>query len=137
MRDIIFAGMNTKFYTSTNWLPWLLIAMILSSVFFGLVSETWLLLVLIALSFLPMMIVKLTLSSYFLVDNFEVKYCYDRKAGRNTSFSIPISDIQSVQRLGKSVVLHYNKGEVFNTRVHESEAFVAELTKYNPDIEVS
>lgn len=128
--------MNTKFYTSTNWLPWLLIGMVLSSIFFSLISEMWLLVFLILISFLPMFIVRLTLSSYFLVDNFEVKYCYDRRAGRNTSFSIPISDIESVQRIGKSVVLNYNNGEVFNTRVHEATAFVTELKKYNPDIEL-
>lgn len=128
--------MNTKFYTSTNWLPWLLIGMVLSSIFFSLISEMWILVLLILISFLPMLIVRLTLSSYFLVDNFEVKYCYDRRAGRSTSFSIPISDIESVQRIGKSVVLNYNNGEVFNTRVHEAAAFVTELKKYNPDIEL-
>jgi hypothetical protein len=134
VRDIIFAFMNTKFYASTNWLPWLLIAFILSSIFLGLISEIWLLMTLIALSFLPMIIVRLTLNGYFLVDNFEVKYCYDRRAGRKISFSIPLSDIQSVQRLGKSVVINYDKGEVFNTRIHQSEAFMAELLKYNPEI---
>ena len=128
--------MNTKFYTSTNWLPWMIIGVILSSIFLGFISDIWLQVLLVVLSFFPMIVVRLTLQGYFIVDNFELRYCYDRKKGRQTSFSLPISDISDVKRVGKSVVIHYDKGEVYSSRVHESEAFVHELTKYNPKIEI-
>ena len=126
--------MDTKFYTSTNWAPWLGLGFVLSSIFFGVVSNNWWLSFLVFLSFLPAIVVAFTLRGYYLVDNLQVKYCYDRKKGRQTSFSIPISDITEVKRVGKTVVLHYDRGEVYNTRVHEAEAFVAALLKYNPKI---
>ena len=126
--------MDTKFYTSTNWAPWLGLGFVLSSIFFGVVSNNWLLSFLVFLSFLPAIVVAFTLRGYYLVDNLQVKYCYDRKNGRQTSFSIPISDITEVKRVGKTVVFHYDRGEVYNTRIHEAEAFVAALLKYNPKI---
>ncbi len=126
--------MDTKFYTSTNWAPWLGLGFVLSSIFFGTVSNNWLLSFFVFLSFLPALIVAFTLRGYYLVDNLQVKYCYDRKNGRQTSFSIPISDITQVNRVGKTVILHYDRGEVYNTRVHQAEAFVAALLKYNPKI---
>ena len=126
--------MDTKFYTSTNWAPWLGLGFVLSSIFFGVVSNNWWLSFLVFLSFLPAIVVAFTLRGYYLVDNLQVKYCYDRKKGRQTSFSIPISDITEVKRVGKTVVLHYDRGEVYNTRIHEAEAFVAALLKYNPKI---
>lgn len=126
--------MDTKFYTSTNWAPWLGLGFVLSSIFFGVVSNNWLLSFLVFLSFLPAIVVAFTLRGYYLVDNLQVKYCYDRKNGRQTSFSIPISDITEVNRVGKTVVFHYDRGEVYNTRIHEAEAFVAALLKYNPKI---
>ena len=128
--------MDTKFYTSTNWAPWLGLGFVLSSIFFGVVSNNWLLSFLVFLSFLPAIVVAFTLRGYYLVDNLQVKYCYDRKNGRQTSFSIPISDITEVNRVGKTVVFHYDRGEVYNTRIHEAEAFVAALLKYNPKINV-
>ena len=126
--------MDTKFYTSTNWAPWLGLGFVLSSIFFGVVSNNWWLSFFVFLSFLPAIIVAFTLRGYYLVDNLQVKYCYDRKSGRQTSFSIPISDITQVKRVGKTVVLHYDRGEVYNTRVHQAEAFVSALLKYNPKI---
>lgn len=126
--------MDTKFYTSTNWAPWLGLGFVLSSIFFGVVSNNWLLSFLVFLSFLPAIVVAFTLRGYYLVDNLQVKYCYDRKKGHQTSFSIPISDITEVKRVGKTVVFHYDRGEVYNTRIHQAEAFVAALLKYNPKI---
>ena len=126
--------MDTKFYTSTNWAPWLGLGFVLSSIFFGVVSNNWWLSFFVFLSFLPAIIVAFTLRGYYLVDNLQVKYCYDRKYGRQTSFSIPISDITQVKRVGKTVVFHYDRGEVYNTRIHQAEAFVAALLKFNPKI---
>lgn len=126
--------MENKFYTSTNWAPWLGLGFLLSMLIFGTVSSVWLMCVLVILSFLPALIVRLTLKGYFVVDNFQVKYCYDRKNGRGTSFSIPMSDIQEVKRVGKSTLIQYDRGKTLHTRVHESEAFVNLLLKYNPRI---
>jgi hypothetical protein len=128
--------MDTKFYTSTNWAPWLGVGFVLSTLFFGIISDVWILSTMVALSFLPAFIVWLTLSGYFVVDNLEVKYCYDRKSGRATSFSIPMKDITEVKRLGKSVVIYYDQGESYESRIQQSEAFVAALLKFNPKIEV-
>lgn len=128
--------MDTKFYTSTNWAPWLGAGFILSTIFFGVISNMWLLTFMVALSFLPALIVWLTLGGYFLVDNLEVKYCYDRKRGRATSFSIPLNDITEVKRIGRSVVIYYDKSESYSSRIHQSEAFVAALLKFNPTIKV-
>lgn len=128
--------MDTKFYTSTNWAPWLGAGFILTTIFFGIISDTWMLSLLVTLSFLPALIVWLTLGGYFLVDNLDVKYCYDRKNGRKISFSIPLNDITEVKRIGKSVVIHYDKDETYSSRIHQSEAFVAALLKYNPKIKV-
>ncbi len=128
--------MDTKFYTSTNWAPWLGAGFILSTIFFGVISNMWLLTFMVALSFLPALIVWLTLGGYFLVDNLEVKYCYDRKRGRATSFSIPLNDITEVKRIGRSVVIYYDKSESYSSRIHQSAAFVAALLKFNPTIKV-
>jgi hypothetical protein len=136
IEDIIFATMDTKFYTSTNWAPWLGAGFILSTIFFGLISDVWLLSFLVALSFLPALIVWLTLGGYFLVDNLELKYCYDRKSGQTTSFSIPLNDITAVKYIGKSVVIYYDKNDSYSSRIHQSAAFVAALLKFNPKIEV-
>jgi hypothetical protein len=128
--------MDTKFYTSTNWAPWLGAGFILSTLFFGIISDMWILSGMVALSFLPALIVRLTLGGYFWVDNLDVKYCYDRKSGRFTSFSIPLNDITAVKRIGKSVVIYYDRGESYSSRIHQSEAFVAALLKFNPKIEL-
>ncbi len=126
--------MENKFYTSTNWAPWLGLGFLLSFIFFGTIGDAWLMILLAILSFLPALIVRLTLRGYFLVDNFQVKYCYDRKNGRGTSFSMPISDIHEVKRVGKSILIHHDGGKKLHTRVHQSEAFVNLLLKYNPRI---
>ena len=129
--------MEKKFYTSTNWAPWLGLGFLLSTIFFGTVDNSWLMALLIVLSFLPALIVYLTLNGYYMLDNFQLKYCYDRKNGRGTSFSLPISDIKEVKRNGKSILIGYDGGKTLNTRVHESEAFVQLLLKYNPKIKLT
>lgn len=128
--------MDTKFYTSTNWAPWLGLGFGLSIFFLGIVSDTWTLALLVFLSFLPSLIVAFTLRGYYLVDNIQVKYCYDRWKSTRLSFSIPITEIKGIKRIGKTVVIYYSKEGVYNTRIHESEAFVAALLKYNPSINV-
>jgi hypothetical protein len=128
--------MEKKFYTSTNWAPWLGLGFLLSTIFFGTLDNGWLTFLLVLLSFLPAFIVSLTLRGYYLVDNFQVKYCYDRKNGRGTSFSIPISDIEAVTRQNKSVLIQYDKGKSRHTRIHEAEAFVSLLLKYKPQIKI-
>jgi hypothetical protein len=128
--------MENKFYTSTNWAPWLGLGFLLSTIFFGTINDTWLMVLLVILSFLPALMVKLTLKGYFLVNNFQVKYCYDRQHERSVSFSIPIVDIISVKRIGKSVLINHTVDKTSYTRVHEAETFVNLLLKYNPRITI-
>ncbi len=128
--------MDTKFYTSTNWAPWLGGAFLITTLIFGFVSNPWVLAILVILCFLPALVVSLTLKGYFVVDNLSVKYCYDRKNGVKTNFTIPLNDISKVKRIGKSVVIYYNRGESYSSRVHQSEDFVNTLTRLNPHIKV-
>jgi hypothetical protein len=126
--------MEKKFYTSTNWAPWLGFGFLLSTFFFSYITDTWLMILLVVLGFLPAFIVHLTLRGYFVMDNFLLRFCYDRKEGRGVSYSIPILDILSVKRIGKSIEIQHTKDKILYTRVHDSEAFVNQLLKYNPRI---
>jgi hypothetical protein len=128
--------MENKFYTSTNWAPWLGLGFLLSTIFFSSISETWLMIALVIFSFLPAFIVRLTLRGYYQMDNFLLRYAYDRKEGRKVSFSIPMMDIQSVKKAGKSLQITHTKNIVLNTRVHDAETFVGLLLKYNPRIKL-
>ena len=128
--------MENKFHTSTNWAPWLGLGFLLSTIAFSSVNDTWLMIVLAILSFLPAFIVRLTLRGYFQVDNFLLRFGYDRKKGRHISFSIPMMDIVSVKRIGKSILIQHTQDKTLYTRVHDSEAFVNALLKYNPRIKL-
>ncbi len=89
---------------------------------------------LILLSFIPAAIVYLTLRGYFVVDNFQIKYCYDYKSSTTASFSIPLSDIKTIEQKGKAVAIQTEKGETYYNRVHDAPAFVEAIMKYNPRI---
>ena len=128
--------MNTKFYTSTNWLPWLGGGFLLSIFIFGFVSNWFLMAFLVLLSFLPAIAVRLNLNSYFVVESNRIKLCYDHPKERETSFEVEIPEISAVRRVGKSVVIHYGQGDEYSSRVHKSEEFVVLLKKYNPKIEL-
>jgi hypothetical protein len=127
--------MKIKYYTSTNWAPWLGFAFLLSTFFFSTISNNFLMLGLILLSFLPAAVVYLTLRGYFVVDNFQIKYCYEYKTGATTSFSIPLSDIKTIEQKGKAVAIYTERGETYYNRVHDAPTFVDAILKYNPRIE--
>jgi hypothetical protein len=130
-----FCRMKVKYYTSTNWAPWLGFAFLLSTFFFSAISNGFLMALLILLSFLPAAVVYLTLRGYFVVDNFQIKYCYGYKSGATTSFSIPLSDIKAIENIGKAVAIYTEKGDTYHNRVHDAPAFVEAILKYNPRIE--
>ena len=63
------------------------------------------------------------------MDNLEVKYCYDRKRGRATSFSIPLNDITEVKRIGRSVVIYYDKSESYSSHRSDQQAEVGAVER--------
>lgn len=128
--------MEKRYYTSTNWAPWLGIGFVLSSVFLGFVSNGWLSALLVFLSFLPAIVVSLTLRGYFLLENNQIKFCYDRKKERETDFAISLVDVTHIQKVGKSVAITFDNEDEITKRVHEADAFVQEIMQRNPRIEL-
>lgn len=126
--------MEKRYYTSTNWGPWLGFGFVFSIIIFGFISNGWLLAVLIFLSFLPAIAIALTLKSYFLVENNQIKYCYDRKKGRETDFAISLVDVTGIQRVGKSVAISFDNEDCIIKRVHEADVFVQDILQRNPRI---
>ena len=129
--------MEKRYYTSTNWAPWLGLGFALSPLVLTFVSLGWLLFVLLFLSFLPAIVVALTLRGYFLLENNQIKYCYDRKSGRDTDIAISLVDITRIKRVGKSVEISFDRDDNITKRIHESEAFIKEIMERNPRIELA
>jgi hypothetical protein len=128
--------MEKKYKISTNWSPWLGLGFLLSSFFFGLVSNGWLLFLLILLSFLPAIVVKLALSGYVILDNNQIKTCYDRRSGRQTTDALNIADITAVERIGKSVIFHLDNDQDVTMRVSWANELVQDIIAQNPRIEL-
>jgi predicted membrane protein len=129
--------MEKKFYTSTNWLPWLGGGFLLSIFLFSYISNWYLLVFLLILVFLPAIAVRLTLKSYFFIEGNKVKLYYDRKEKKDVSVEIPLLQISEVRRVGKSVVIYYGSGNEMSSRIHEAKDFVELMMKYNPQIKLS
>ena len=127
--------MEKRFYVSTNWAPWLAVGFVLSTVFFGIVSNGWLLLLLIILSFLPVLVVAVALRGYFILENNQIKFCYDRRMGRSTDYAISLVDVTRLEQVGKSVVISFDRGDEITARIHDAAAFVHEIVQQNPRIE--
>ncbi len=127
--------MEKQYKISTNWSPWLAVGFLLSSFFFGITPNGWLLFFLILLSFLPAIIVALALRSYVIIDNNQVKQCYDRKNGRETTSAINIVDITAIERVGKSIIFHLDKDEDITMRVSWANELVQDLLAQNPRID--
>ena len=127
--------MEKQYQLSTNWSPWLALGFLLSTVFFGVVSNSWLLFLLILLSFLPAIIVALALRGYIILDNNQIKTCYDRRNGRETTSALNIADITSIERVGKSVVFHLDNDEDVTMRVSWANQLVQDIVAQNPRIE--
>ena len=127
--------MDKQYKISTNWSPWLGLGFLLTTFFFGIVSNGWLLFFLIVLSFLPAILVALALRSYIIIDNNQVKHCYDRKNGPETDSAINIVDITAIERVGKSIIFHLDKDEDVTMRVSGANELVQELLNRNPRIE--
>jgi hypothetical protein len=128
--------MEKQYYMSTNWSPWLAIGFLLSTVFFGIISNGWLLSFLILLSFLPTIVVALALRGYIVLDNNQIKFCYDRKGGRAMRSALNIFDITTIERVGRSLVLHLDDNSEITMRVHEAKELVQDIMQHNPRIEL-
>ena len=128
--------MEKRFYTSTNWLPWLGLGFVLSTIALGIVSNGWILLTCIVLSFLPAATVALALRGYFIIENNQLNFRYARRNRERTQFAIGLVDITTVRRVGKSVNISFDKNDDIAVRIHEAEAFVNVLQQQNPRIEL-
>ncbi len=129
--------MEKRYYTSTNWAPWLGFGFLMSSFAMAFVSNGWLSATLVVLSFLPAIVVKLTLKGYFLIENNQLKYCYDRKKERETDFALNIVDITHIQRIGKSVAISTENEDDVIKRVHDAKNFVEDILQRNSRIELA
>jgi hypothetical protein len=127
--------MKKQYQLSTNWAPWLALGFLLSTFFFGIVSNGWLLFLLILVSFLPAIIVALALRGYIILDNNQIKTCYDRRNGRETTSAVNIADITSIKRVGKSVIFHLDNDEDVTMRVSWANQLVQDIIAQNPRIE--
>jgi hypothetical protein len=127
--------MKKQYKISTNWLPWLGFGFLLSTVFLGFVSNSWLLFLLIILSFMPAIVVALALKGYVLLENNQIKTCYDRKIGREVTSSLNVVDITSIERVGKSLVFHLDNDEDVTMRVSWANILAQEIVEQNPRIE--
>jgi hypothetical protein len=128
--------MEKQYKLSTNWAPWLAIGFLLSTFFFGLISNGWILFFLISLSFLPAILVGLALRGYVVLENNQIKICYDRKNGRETTSSLNVADISSIERVGKSLIFHLDNDEDVTMRVSWANQLVEEIAAQNPRIQV-
>ena len=128
--------MEKKYKLSTNWLPWLAIGFLLSTFFFGVISDGWLLFFLIFLSFLPSIVVALALRGYVILENNQIKTCYNRKNGPEMTSAINIADVNSIERIGKSIIFHLDNDEVVALRVRWANELVEEITTQYPRIEL-
>ena len=128
--------MEKRYYTSTNWAPWLGLGFALSPLVLAFVSLGWLLFILLFLSFLPAIVVALTLKGYFLLENNQIKYCYDHKNGRNTDIAISLMDVTQIRRVGKSVAISFDRDDKITKRVHDTDAFIQDILERNPRIEL-
>ena len=128
--------MEKRYYTSTNWAPWLGFAFAVSPFFLAFVSNGWLLAFLIFLSFLPAIAVGLTLRGYFLLENNQIKYCYDRKNGCETDIAISLVDVTHIKRVGKSVAISFDRDDEITKRIHDTDAFIKDIMARNPRIEL-
>jgi hypothetical protein len=128
--------MEKQYKLSTNWAPWLALGFLLSYLFFGLISNGWLLVFLIFLSFLPAILVSLVLRGYVVLENNQLKICYDRKAGRETTSTLNIADVKSIERVGKSLIFHLDNDEDVTMRVSWANQLVEDIAAQNPRIEV-
>ena len=128
--------MEKKYKLSTNWLPWLAIGFLLSTFFFGVISDGWLLFFLIFLSFLPAIVVALALRGYVILENNQIKTCYDRKNGPKMTSAINISDVISIEKMGKSIIFHLDSDEDVALRVRWANELVEEITTQYPRIEL-
>jgi predicted membrane protein len=129
--------MEKKFYTSTNWLPWLGGGFLLSIFLFSYISNWYLLIFLLILAFLPAIAIRLTLKGYFIIEGNKVKLCYDHKDKKEISTEISLLQISEVRQVGKSVVIYYGSGNEISARIHEAKDFVELMMKYNPQIKLS
>ena len=131
---------NKKFYTTTNWTPWLAIGIFLSSFFFSIVSNPWILVALIFLCFLPALIVAFALRTYFLIEDNRLFLYYDRPPNSfgelEEVLSVNLEDIEVVRQIGKSVVMKFNTGETIARRIKAAKEFVTILTENNSSISV-
>ena len=127
--------MEKQYQLSTNWSPWLALGFLLSTFFFGIVSNGWFLFLLILVSFLPAIIVALALRGYVVLDNNQIKTCYDRRNGRETTSALNIIDITSIERVGKSVIFHLDNDEDVTMRVSWANQLVQDIVAQNPRIE--
>ena len=131
---------NKNFYTTTNWTPWLAIGIFLSSFFFSIISNPWLLVALIFLCFLPALIVAFALKTYFLIQGNKLFLYYDRPPNNfgelEEELSINLEDIEVVRQIGKSVVIKLNTGETVARRIKDAKEFVTILTENNSSISV-
>jgi hypothetical protein len=128
--------MEKQYKLSTNWAPWLALGFLLSYLFFGLISNGWLLVFLIFLSFLPAILVALVLRGYVVLENNQLKTCYDRKAGRETTSELNIADVKSIERVGKSLIFHLDNDEDVTMRVSWANQLVEDIAAQNSRIEV-
>jgi hypothetical protein len=126
--------MEKQYKLSTNWLPWLGFGFLLSTIFFGIISNGWLLLGLILLSFMPAIVVALALQGYVLHENNQLKICYDRQSGRETTSALNIADVTSIERVGKSLVFHLDNDEDVTLRVSWANLLAQEIVEKNPRI---
>jgi hypothetical protein len=127
--------MEKQYKISTNWLPWLAIGFLLSWLFFGFVSNGLLLFSLILLSFMPAIIVALVLRGYVVLEDNQLKVCYDRKAGRETTSALNLADVTTIERVGKSLIFHLDNDEEVTIRVSWANLLVEDIVAQNPRIE--
>ncbi|MDZ7878141.1 MAG: hypothetical protein U5L45_10750 [Saprospiraceae bacterium] len=98
-------------------------------------SNGWLLFLLILLSFMPAIVVALALRGYVLLENNQIKICYDRQKGREVTYALNISDITSIERVGKSIVFHLDNNEDVTMRVSWANLLTLSIVEQNPRIE--
>ncbi len=128
--------MEKQYKLSTNWAPWLALGFLLSTFFFGIISNGWLLFSAILLSFSPAIIVALALRGYVILDNNQIKTCYDRRNGRETTSAINIADVTGIERVGKSLIFHLDDDEDVTMRVSWANQLLEAIAAQNPRIDV-
>jgi hypothetical protein len=126
-----------RFAAATNYAPWLGIGFLLSTLFFGIVSNGWLLFGLILLSFIPCLALYFSARGFYTIEDGILKHGYLRgKSTVEVIGKLNLSEIENIKFAGRAMELTDKNGGTYPFLVRNSQTLLEAILKTNPDIKV-